>query len=193
MLSFPIVLDLETQRSFQEVSGDVRKLGVSLVGVYDYRTDKYTVYREAGFSELFTVLERASFLIGFNIDKFDLPVLSPYYIGKISQFKTLDILTKVEESLGFRVALDVLAQATLGVRKGGHGLMAINYFRNNEWAKLEKYCLEDVRITKEIYEYAGKNSKLFYDTFQGKKEIAVNLSDGGKKKQAEAVSLSLPF
>ncbi len=191
MLYNPVILDIETQNSFREVGGDVRKLKVSLVGIYEYATNEYKAFRDSELTELFPKLEKASMLVGFNINKFDLPVLSPYYVGKIDQFHTLDMLEEVEKVLGFRVALDNLAQTTLGLKKSGHGFMAIDYFRNGEWEKLIKYCLEDVRITKELYEYGLKNGKLYFNDFRGKKEIAVNFEKGDKEDSA--VSLSLPF
>lgn len=191
MVHNPIVLDLETQHSFQEVGHDPKKLKVSVVCIHDYATNEYLSFREEDFSKLFPRLERASLLVGFNINKFDLPVLSPYYVGKMSQFKTLDMLEEVEKELGFRVALDDLAKATLGTKKSGHGLMAIEYFRNGEWDKLISYCLEDVRITRELYEYGLKNSKLYFNDFRGKKEISVNFEKDITEEST--VSLSLPF
>lgn len=187
----PIVLDLETQHSFQEVGFDHRKLKVSVVGVYDYGKDEYKIYRENELGKLFTVLEHTPLIIGFNINKFDLPVLSPYYVGNILQFQTLDLLEEVEKSLGFRVALDDLARATLGTKKSGHGFLAIDYFRNGEWEKLEKYCLDDVRVTKELYEYGKKEGKFYFQTHNGKREITVALSKNSASKST--VSLSLPF
>lgn len=188
---YPIVLDLETQHSFQEVGFDHWKLKVSVVGVYDYGKDEYKIFRENELSKLFTLLEHTPLIIGFNIKKFDLPVLSPYYIGNILQFQTLDLLEEVEKSLGFRVALDDLARATLGVKKSGHGFLAIDYFLNGDWEKLEKYCLDDVRVTKELYEYGKKEGKLYFQTASGKKEIAVSFDNSLPKNST--VSLSLPF
>lgn len=191
MVHNPIILDLETQHSFQEVDNDLKKLKVSVVGIYEYATNQYLSFREEEFARLFPKLEKASMLVGFNINKFDLPVLAPYYLGKMSQFKTLDILEEVEKVLGFRVSLDNIAQETLGQKKTGHGYMAIDYFRRGEWDKLISYCLEDVRITKELYEYGLKNNKLFFNDYRGKKEIAVNFDKDSTEESA--VSLSLPF
>lgn len=191
MINNAVVLDLETQYSFREVGNDPKKLKVSVVGIYEYATNQYQAFREEEFAKLFPLLEKAALIVGFNINKFDLPVLSPYYLGKISQFHTLDILDEVEKNLGFRVALDDLARATLDIKKSGHGFMAIDYFRRGEWEKLINYCLEDVRITRELYEYGLKNKKLFFKDHKGKKEIAVNFEKIASSNST--VSLSLPF
>lgn len=190
-MSHPIVLDIETQHSFQEVGNNLAKLKVSVVGIYDYSCDKYETYLERQLPALFTRLEKASYLIGFNINKFDLPVMAPYYLGTISQFTTLDILEEVEKELGFRVALDDLARATLGVKKSGHGFLAINYYKNGQWDKLKNYCLDDVKITRELFEYGLKNGKVSFNSAYGLREIKVKFS--GIKNQSEVVSLSLPF
>jgi len=190
-MAHPIIFDIETQHTLREVGYDYRKLKISVVGLYDYATGTYFAYFEKDIPELMLKIEHASMIIGFNINKFDLPVLSPYYLGDITQFSTLDILERVEKSLGFRVALDDLARATLGIKKTGHGLLAVDYFNNKEWDKLEKYCLDDVKITKEIYEYGMKNGKLMLNTDKGIREIPVTFKNSSNGKTA--VSLSLPF
>lgn len=190
-MSHPIVFDIETQFTFQEVKYDHKKLKVSVVGIYDYANDEYRIYRENELGELFPRFERASYLIGYNINKFDLPVLSPYYLGNLGQFATLDMLDEVERSLGHRVALDDLARATLGTKKSGHGLLAIEYFRKGEWEKLKSYCLDDVKITRELFEYGKKHGKLSLLAASGLKDIPVKFER--EIVGSTSVSLSLPF
>lgn len=186
-----IVFDLETQFLFQEVGNDPKKLKVSVVGIYDYTNNEYRTYLENELPELFRRFEHAEFLVGFNSLKFDLSVLAPYYVGNIFQFAHLDLLTEVEKTLGFRVSLDDLAKNTLGIKKTGHGLLAIEYFHNKEWDMLKEYCLNDVHITKELYEYGKKTGRLYYNSSRGKQEIPVNFSLC--KSENSSVSLSLPF
>jgi len=83
------------------------------------------------------------------------------------------------------------ARATLGVKKKGHGFLAIEYFRQKELDKLKNYCLEDVKITKELFEYGEKNRKLYYLDARGKREIPVSFETRIIKQSP--VSLSLPF
>ena len=187
----PIIIDVETKHTFQEVGYDHKKLEVSIVGTYDYEQKEYKAYFEKELPELFKRLEHASLIIGFNTNKFDLPVLSPYYIGNITQFPSLDLLEEVESSLGFRVALDDLARATLNTKKSGHGFLAINYYKNGELEKLKQYCLDDVKITKDLYEFGQKNKKVYFNTAKGVKEIPVKFEKSSKFQSH--VSLSLPF
>ena len=74
-----LVLDLETQRDFNEVEGrKLELLGVSVVGVYSYQENRYDAYLEADLSTtLAPRLQAAELLIGFNIRRFDPPVLQP--------------------------------------------------------------------------------------------------------------------
>lgn len=149
-----IVLDIETQNTFQEIgSADHRRLKVSLVGVHDSASGALRSFREQELPGLWPLLERSDRIIGYNIKGFDFPVLNSYYPGDFSRFPTLDIMEEVVKTTGFRVKLDDVAQATLGTGKTGTGLQAIEFFRKGEWDKLEAYCLSDVRITREIYEF----------------------------------------
>ena len=42
---------------------------------------------------------------------------------------------------------------------------------------LKKYCLDDVKITKQVYDYAMRNGKVLYKDFFKTKEIALKLAD----------------
>lgn len=160
-----IVLDLETKRSFEDVGGrdNLGALGVSVVGVYSYRTNDYQAYWENDFPKLLSILAEKPLIVGFNQRRFDLPVLQPYFANfDLKQLQALDILEELTKALGHRVSLDSVAKATLGTQKSGHGLDAIRYWNFKELEKLKNYCLDDVRITKEVYEYGAKHGELFF-------------------------------
>jgi DEAD/DEAH box helicase domain-containing protein len=172
-MSKPIVLDIETKYSFREVGNDLTKLGVSCVGIYDYLTDRYSAFMEEELDKLFPILEKASLIIGFNIDRFDFPVLDTIYVGNLSNLPTLDLLEDIKENLGRRLPLDELAHETLGATKSGHGLLAIEYYRDGEFDKLKKYCLDDVKITKDLYEYGKKHGKVFFRGIRERENVKV--------------------
>ena len=157
-----IVLDLETQREFGEVDGRKPELlGVSVVGIYRYQSDSYEAYLEADIPQLAPLLQQAELLIGFNIKRFDLPVLSPYLPFPISTISALDILDDVVKHLGHRLSLEALAQATLGRGKTASGLDALRWFKEGKFDLIKQYCLEDVRLTKDLYDYGKQHGKLF--------------------------------
>jgi DEAD/DEAH box helicase domain-containing protein len=189
----PLVLDLETKYTFRQYS-DPKKLGISVVGVYDYKNEELKSFFEDALPKLYPLLENASFIIGFNIDSFDLPVLQAYYPGKVSQFKTIDILEEIKKILGRRLALNDIVKATLGKKKSGHGLQAINYYKEGRLEKLKKYCLDDVVLTKEVFDYGVKNGVIYYPDVSGKVEVKVDwkkyLENDRKRSN---ISLTLPF
>lgn len=160
-----IVLDLETKHTFEEVEGrKPEKLGITVVGTYLYQTGEYKVFMENEIPELEELLTKKPLLVGFNIKSFDMAVLKPYLRMNPDSLPVLDIMMEMTVKLGHRVSLDSVAQATLGAGKSGHGLDAIKYYKNGEWDKLKKYCLDDVRLTKELFEYGAEKKELFYLT-----------------------------
>jgi DEAD/DEAH box helicase domain-containing protein len=158
-----LVLDLETQRDFNEVDGRKPELlGVSVAGIYSYEDDRYEAYWEADLGpQLAPRLQAAELLIGFNIRRFDLPVLQPYLPFSVATLPLLDIMEEIVKNLGHRVSLDSLAQATLGRGKSGTGLDALRWFKEGKFERIAKYCLDDVKLTKELYDYGKQHGRLF--------------------------------
>lgn len=153
-----IVFDIETKNSFADVGGEknLKKLDVSVVGVYSYKDDSYYCFEENEFEKIKEIFQRSSLLVGFAVKRFDLPVLEKYFLPKddFNFYHTpcFDILDEIEQSLNRRVGLGDLAMANLGLGKTAASLEAIEFYRNGEIDKLKKYCLNDVKITKELYE-----------------------------------------
>lgn len=171
-----LVLDLETKKSFAQVGGaqHKHKLGVSVVGVYDYETDEFRAYREEHFGGLTSLLKSADKIIGFNLIGFDWPVLAAELGDWVLELPTLDLMVEARKALGHRVSLDSLSQATLGGGKIGSGMDALYYYDTGDWEKLERYCLEDVKLTRDLYEYAKKNGALYF--MKGKRRAPVAMS-----------------
>lgn len=188
-----VVLDIETSNSFADVGKyDPSLLKVSLVGAYSYATDSYESYLEPDLPKLWRLLESADRIIGYNLLGFDYPVLNTYYPGDLSGFPTLDILKEIENTIGFRVKLDDVATASLGIGKSGNGLQAIEFFRRGEIDKLRDYCLQDVRVTKEVYEYGLEHG---YVKFRDRLGEAVSVEVDFKlvKEKQSPVSMTLPL
>lgn len=156
-----VVLDVETQKTFDEVGGYFPdRLGISFVGVCI--RDGFTGpgemkgYFEKDLPELFPLLERADVVIGFNIDGFDMQTMVPYYSADVTRIPTLDLMMRIKDSAGHRIALDSVAQETLGSGKSGDGLDAIKYYKNQDWERLSSYCLRDVEVTRDLYDFGLK-------------------------------------
>lgn len=172
-----IVLDIETKNTFQEVGeNNFDALEVSLIGLYSYGQDKFFAFEENEFAAAIEMLKKAGMIIGFSISRFDLPVLKKHF-GNFDIFSIpyMDILDEIEFSLGKRVGLDILAKINLGYGKNGHSLEAAGLYRDGKIEELKNYCLNDVKITKELYELAKKQGYLMIPQKDGKEAIKLPL------------------
>ncbi len=172
-----VVFDIETKNSFQEVgSASPADLDISLVGIYVYEADQYLAFKFDELDLLWPYIFSASRLIGYNSNHFDIPLLQKYSSRSLATIPSLDLLSVIKEQLGHRLKLDDVAKATLNTQKSGHGLQAIEWYKQGAWDKIEKYCLDDVRITKDVYEFGKKNGRLFYPDVVGIKPFEVDFS-----------------
>lgn len=188
-----VVFDLETQNTFSDVeSNDPRDLSISVGCAYDSLTDTYTTVAIDDLQQLWPIIERADVLVGYNSDHFDIPLLNKYYPGDLTKIKSIDLLSSIKDSLGKRLRLDTIAQATIGAKKSGNGLMAIKWWREGDIVSIKKYCKQDVKVTKEIFEYALANKKVFYKDGMKKLEIPLDTSHWHPHEN-HSMTFSLPF
>jgi len=187
-----LVIDLETKKSFYDVGGRDRfdLLGISVAGVYSYNQDKFFALEEHELDVLKDLMKEAKTIIGFCINQFDYPVLKPY-APEISfeKFTTVDIFDDMVKVLGHRVKLDSVAKATLHTSKSGNGLEALEWFKQGRIEDVKKYCLDDVRITRDIYEYGKKNGHVLFDSWiDGKiRSVPVYWADNRPKSLGETI------
>lgn len=175
-----LVLDIETKNTFQEVGeNNFDALEVSLIGLYSHNRDKFFAFDENEFAAAMEMIKNAGMIIGFSISRFDLPVLQKHFSntsgGDIFSIPRLDILDEIEFNLGKRVGLDILAKTNIGYGKNGHSLDAGILYREGKIEELKNYCLNDVKITKELYELAKKQGYLMIPQKDGKEEIKLEL------------------
>ncbi len=178
-----ITFDIETKNTFEDIgTNDATKLDISIVCTHNSETDEYDSFLEDDFDRLWPLLESADMLIGYNSDHFDIPLLNKHYHGDLTRIKSLDILKEIYKTIGRRMKLDNIAEQTLGEKKSGHGLEAITWWKNGEIEKIRKYCLDDVKITKKVYDYAIKNNLLKWKDNGIKKEIKLDTSQWEKQE-----------
>lgn len=192
-MSHEVVLDIET-------IGDIKNyadLKVSVVSIYEYEHDRYQSFTEHEMGKLWPIFEKSERLIGFNSESFDLPILNHYYTGNFSSFPHLDLLKVIKDATGHRYKLNDIAKATLQIEKSADGLIAQRWYEEGRIDKIKEYCEQDVRLTKELYEYGRKNKMLYYYALTGELvPIAVDfnppsLSPG--REAAVGVNLTLPI
>lgn len=189
-----IVFDIETSNIFTEVgSNNPADLSISVVGVFDYESGEYKAFLVEELSQLWPMIENTDAFITFNGDHFDIPLLNKYYSGDLLKIKSVDLLKEMQKSAGRRMKLDQIAEGTLGINKSGHGMDAIRWWREGEVEKVKKYCLDDVRITKDLYEYALKNGKLIFKEGPNLNEVKLDTSNWETLPESSALNFTLPF
>lgn len=154
----PVVLDLETQRLAHEVGGwsHVDRLGLAVAVTLDVDSGRLRRFVEAEAPDLVHHLNHVDAVIGYNLLRFDFAVLRPYGF-RPEGIATVDLLDHLYRRLGFHVALDNVASATLGEQKSADGIQAVTWFRRGEFEKVFAYCESDVRITHRLWEHGRLN------------------------------------
>lgn len=171
-----LVIDLETKKSFEEVGGkqNIRDLGISVAGVYSYNQNQFFAFEEHELDKLEEMLAGTSHLIGFNLKGFDNLVLEPYLKRtSIAKIAVTDIFADAVKFLGHRVGLAGLAQATLGESKSANGLEALEWYKKGEMQKIKDYCLQDVKVTRDLYDYGKKHGHVLFESFIDRKTHSI--------------------
>ncbi len=175
-----IVFDIETKNIFQDVgSRNPEDLDISIVGLYDYETNSYQSFGQEEFDKMWPYFQKAELLITFNGVYFDIPLLNKYYkkagLGDLNKTRHLDVFKEVKNTSGRWLKLDKIAEGTFGIKKTGDGFDAVKWWREGKVDDIRKYCLMDVKITKDVYEFAIKNKKLIYKEGPFVKEIKLDV------------------
>lgn len=184
-----VIFDVETQKFFDEIEGfDPALLGVSILSMYVRTLDEnlneikgeMISFFESDLGKAWDIFQKADRVIGFNSKRFDVPCLKPYLPIELTKIPHLDILEHVKEVNGKRVSLNAIVKETLGDHKADDPINAITYWAKHDEESLKKlrfYCEEDVRLTKEVYDYGLKNKTLkFKDYWNDLKTIEVDFS-----------------
>lgn len=188
-----IVFDLETQNFFGETgSNDPASLDISVASLYDSESDKYVTVTVDELTKIWPYFEKADALVGYNSNHFDIPLLNKYYPGDLTQIKSIDILESIRESLGRRLRLDSVAQATIGAKKSADGIQAVRWWREGKVDEVKKYCEQDVKVTKKVFDYAMENGHVKFKDGSRKREIPLDISSW-KTKDDASMTHSLPF
>ena len=166
---------------------------LTIVCIHDSETGEYSSYLKQELPKLWAILERADILVGYNSDHFDIPILNKYYSGDLTKIKSVDLLKEVRAVLGRRLKMDNLAEATLGKKKSGSGLDAVTWCREGKVDLVRQYCIDDVRITRALYDYARKHKSLKYRDYDGLREIKIDSSRWEEVGDAPAITHTLPF
>lgn len=180
-----IVFDLETKKQFSDVGGreNMYLLGVSVLSAYSYEKDKFYAFEEKELRYFEEMAKSAGCLVGFNIKGFDLPVLQPYVSLNTALLPAVDMMDDVVRGVGFRISLDNLCKTTLGAGKIADGLDAVRWWREGKIDEIKKYCTEDVRLTRDLYEYGKRHGHILFHSRETGGRMSIPVSWAGENSK----------
>ena len=164
-----LVFDIETQNFFTDPGvgrDNFTALKISVVGVYSYEKNEYCCFEESEMKKAAELFRGAGRIVGFSINRYDVPVLNSYFqkLGPLAfnlwDKQRTDLLEEIEAQTGERISLSRLAESNGGKPKDHHGSEAITLYKEGKIDELKEYCLNDVKITKDIYDIYIKEGAL---------------------------------
>lgn len=164
-----LFFDLETLRSADDVGGwnNIREMGLALAVTLDAATGLYRTYFEPDAAALVDDLAAADCVVGFNLDRFDVTVLTGYVSDAKQRLRTLDLLTRLYERLGFRIGLGHLAEETFGTKKSGDGLQSLQWVKQGRYDLIEPYCRDDVKLTAALWAHGRARGHVMFKNREG--------------------------
>jgi DEAD/DEAH box helicase domain-containing protein len=183
MTSEIIVFDVETQNFFTDPEvgwNNFDALRVSVIGAYSYAQDKFFCFEEGETDKAAELFRKARLLVGFSMNRYDVPVLNRYLARvrpplNLFDKNRLDLLEEIEMVCGRRVSLEKLAQANLGMGKTGDGARAIELYRQGRMEELKSYCLQDVEITRRLFDQYREQGYLLVPGREGE-EVRIDFA-----------------
>ncbi len=162
--------DLETEQLFEDLgmeskwSRDPSKLSISCACV-KVNEEPCQVFLKEQAADLFQLLQSCDLVVGHNLYSFDYSVLQGAVhqpVANILNTKTLDMLFELEKKTGQRVALNDLAKLNLGLEKTEDSRSAPFLWRTGKRQQVINYCINDVELTKKVFEFGRDHQKLKY-------------------------------
>ena len=164
------VFDAEIKKPIEDCSRGWKshdEMGVSCLVVFDYETMRYRVFDDHNMNECLNILYGHDVVVGFNTVGFDWKLINATYNNNQERrSRDFDILREIWISIGadpdhFRpethggYKLDDVARETIGLMKSGDGAKAPRLYQQGKIAELIDYCVQDVKIEKELFEFVA--------------------------------------
>jgi hypothetical protein len=143
--------------------GDHTNMGISVIGAYDYITERYRVFCADNFDEFRKLCGERKCLVTFNGLSFDNKVICAYLGAKFEETENdYDLLAEMWVAAGLARAfaypthvgfsLDATAKANLDAVKTGTGALAPIDWQRGKIGSVIDYCLNDVKLTKGLFD-----------------------------------------
>lgn len=176
-----ITFDIETYSPSKSDKINTSELRVSVIGAYISWIDKYVAFMEDDAKYFINLMKEADLIIGWNHEWFDLPVLQKYSDYNLKNLPSYDLMLEMEKVVGFKLKLDNVAKANLGEHKTDSYEQFKHYHWNKEWYKLIDYCMNDVRLTNQIFMKAVNEETIKYFDLHTIREVKVTKPTSGEQ------------
>lgn len=142
---------------------DHANMGISVIGAYDYAENRYRVFCKDNFDEFAKLLAVRRPLVTFNGLNFDNRVIDAVMkIGYEPDEGDYDILVEMWRAAGLGpqfkfpthvgFSLDAVCKVNFGTEKSGSGGKAPIDWQAGRIGTVIDYCLNDVKLTKQLYD-----------------------------------------
>jgi len=147
-----VTFDIETYSPSGSDKINTSELQASVVGAYFSWLDSYIAFMEDEIVDFLNILKEVDLVIGFNQIWFDLPILQKYSNYPLLNLNNYDILLEFEKKVGYKAKLNDLCKAnfTNDLKTDTYENFK-NYHMEEQWGKLIDYCLNDVRLTQQLF------------------------------------------
>lgn len=188
-----LVVDVEILKSVGDGGltwDDTDKLGVACAVVYDMQADRFEVYEERDVPRLRDRLLVADRISGYNIWKFDFPVIfglpGRERVEELRS-RTDDVLARIWRAAGLDphsfaathkgYGLGQVAPLTVGRGKIGFGGDAPKWWANGDRGRTLTYCLDDVALERDLVEFIDRFG--YVNTPTGRLVVPQDWTKGG--------------
>lgn len=183
-----ITFDIETYSPGNLNRIDTQEFRVSVVGCYISWIDTYLAFLENDVGDFINSLKKADLVVGFNHLWFDIPVLAKYSDFNLKTLPCYDILLEFEKKSGFKIKLNDLCKANFvnDVKTDSYEIFK-NYHKENKWDLLIDYCLNDVRLTENLFRKVLNQEEILYYDLHQKKSLRLDQPVPGKVSVGETL------
>jgi DEAD/DEAH box helicase domain-containing protein len=139
---------------------DHANMEISVIGAYDYNEERYRVFLQDNMEEFFHLCDACDTLVGFNNIAFDNAVINAHGSRLTEEKKFYDLLVEIWAAAGLGpkfkypthagFGLDACCHINFGTNKTGNGALAPVLWQRGEHGQVIDYCLNDVRLTKQL-------------------------------------------
>jgi len=190
-----ITFDIETYSPSRLEKIDTNEFRVSVCGAYLSWTGEYLAFLEDDIKDFLELLRQADVVVGYNHLWFDLPVLQKYADWDlIKGTNNYDIMVELEKKIGYKLKLNDVCKANLSddIKTDSYETYK-HYYWDKNWYPLIDYCMNDVRLTNDIFLQILNTKKLKYQNLHQTMEVELDSPQIGEKVEIQTVKMDSIF